>query len=154
MVSRDNVEIFGVNSRMDTINANILTYRLMKLKNIIKARRKNVQIYRKNLKIEEIYIPPCSKQEYNSFVMFIVLAKNRDKLKEYLSSKNIETLVYYGNPLHKHKAYRDKFNDKLSLPISEEVCNNVLALPHHQHITEKEINYVCKNILNFYKKSN
>ena len=151
LVSRDNVEFFGINSRMDTINSNILSYRLKKLKHIISARRKNVEIYRKNLNIKEIIIPPCSKKEFNSFVMFIVLAKNRDGLKNYLSKKNIEALVYYGKPLHKQKAFKDKFIKKLKFPVSERICKEVIALPHHQYMKKSEILYVSDQIKKFYK---
>jgi len=154
LASRDNVEIFGVNSRMDTVNAQILKYRLGRLENIIDRRRKNVNFYREILQIEEIVIPTCAANEKNSFVMFIVLAKERDQLKKYLDSKNIESLVYYSKPLHMHKAYIDKFSDKNNLIKSENITKKVLALPIHQHLNENQINYVCENIKNFYKNIN
>ena len=83
--------------------------------------------------------------------MFLVLCENRDKLKEYLSSKGIETLIYYGTPLHLHKA-SEKFGYKIGdFPIAENQCNKVLALPHHQYITESQIEFVSKHINEFYR---
>ena len=55
MESRDNVKIFGVNSRLDSLHAEILTYRLKKLKSVIKKRRSNVEIYRKYIETEKLY---------------------------------------------------------------------------------------------------
>ena len=92
LVSRDNVEIFGVNSRMDTINSQILKYRLKKLDDVIKRRRKNVEIYRKNLQIDQVNIIKCKEIEYNSFVMFIVLQKIEIDLQVYL--KRIKYRVF------------------------------------------------------------
>ena len=150
LVSRDNVEIFGVNSRMDTINSQILKYRLTKLDSVIKRRRKNVEIYRKNLDIDSVKIIECKKNEYNSFVMFIVLAEDRDNLQVYLKESNIESLIYYSKPLHKHLAYQKSYTEPQDLTKSENLAKKVLALPVHQHLNENQILYVCEKIKEFY----
>lgn len=150
LVSRDNVEIFGVNSRMDTINSQILKYRLKKLDDVIKRRRKNVEIYRKNLQIDQVNIIKCKEIEYNSFVMFIVLAEDRDRLQQFLKESNIESLIYYSKPLHKHLAFQNKFGDLSDLNKSEELTSKVLALPVHQHLEESQILYVCEKVKEFY----
>jgi len=150
LVSRDNVEIFGVNSRMDTINSQILKYRLLKLEDIINRRRENVEIYRKHLNIKEVQIPICSEDEFNSFVMFIVQAEDRDSLQNFLKSHDIESLVYYSKPLHLHTAFKNKFGNINDLPISEKLTKKVLALPIHQHLQKEQIIYVCKKIKEFY----
>ena len=152
LVSRDNVEFFGVNSRMDTVNAEILSFRLKKLKNIIIRRRRNANLYRKLIKTKKIIIPECKKNEYNSFVMFLVLAEKRDQLKNYLSNFGIQTIIYYGNPLHLHKAAKILNYKKGDFPVAEKICKNVLALPHHQHITSKQIEFVSQKINEFYIK--
>jgi len=151
LVARDDVSFFGVNSRMDTINSQILTMRLTKLSNIIKKRRYNVNLYRKYINDKNIFIPECKNYEYNSFVMFIVLAENRDNLKKYLEKFGIQTLIYYGKPLHLHKASKIFGYKKGDYPIAENICNKVLALPHHQYLTKKQIIYVATKINVFYK---
>ncbi len=150
LVSRDNVEIFGVNSRMDTINSQILKYRLLKLESIISRRRHNVEIYRQNLKIDEVLIPKCRNVEFNSFVMFIVLAEKRDELQKYLKEYNIESLIYYSKPLHLHKAFLDKYGNVENLDNSEILTKKVLALPIHQHLKHDQIIYVTDMIKKFY----
>jgi len=154
--SRDNIVIYGVNSRLDVINAEILKFRLKKLNNIIDRRRYNANLYRKLISANEIFIPPEKTAEgfIDSYVMFIVQAKNRDNLKQFLDDNNIETLIYYGTPLHLHEASKKFGHRRGDFPVSERQCDMVLALPHHQHLTDDQISYVAEKINYFYKKIN
>ena len=151
MVERDNAEIFGVNSRMDSLNAEIIRFRLKLLKGVIARRNANVQLYRQQLQIEEIrFTPEPDEKNVDTHVMFIARAKKRDELKLFLKQKGIETLVYYGTPLHLHKACKEISNGVGSLPRSEKICREVLALPHNQYLTVEQIKYVCESIKQFY----
>ena len=104
MKKRDYVDSYGVNSRLDVINAEVLKMRLKKLKSINDKRRLNANIYRKNLNNKFIKIPEDKKNEINSYVMLLSQAEKRDSLQKYLSLNKIQSLVYYGTPLHLHKA--------------------------------------------------
>ena len=149
--SRDNVEFFGLNSRLDVLNAEVLKFRLKKLKFVNQKRRLNASIYRKNLNIDQVKIAPDKKEELNSYVMFLIQAKNRDKLQKYLTKNGIQSLIYYSKPLHKHTASK-KFKLKSGvLPVAEKLARGVLALPHHQNLKKKQILYVCEKIKQFYK---
>ncbi len=152
MKSRDNVHLFGVNSRLDVLNAEVLNFRLKKLKSVIKKRRKNVSIYQKYLDKRYIKTPQDRDNQYSSYVIFLCLCEKRDQLQKYLSSKGIQSLVYYGTPLHKHLASRNIKLNKTSLPISEKLAKKVLALPHHQGLNARQIKSVCKHVNNFYKR--
>ena len=151
LAGRDIVKIFGVNSRMDVVNAEIIKFRLKKLKIVIKKRKRNIQFYKKYLKTDKIKIIPDKKYETNSYVMFITICENRDELKKYLEKHKIQALVYYGTPLHKHIASK-KYTVKNMLKNSELLSSKVLALPHHQNLDEKDIAYVCEKINKFYEK--
>lgn len=148
--SRDNVEFFGLNSRLDVLNAEVLKFRLKKLRDINAKRRNNVSIYRKNLKIKNIKILEDGKNEINSYVMFLIQAEKRDSLQKFLTKKKIQSLIYYSKPLHMHKASKILQVKKGSLPMAEKLANKVLALPHHQNLTKKQILYVCNKIKEFY----
>lgn len=150
-ITRDHVEIFGVNSRLDVINSEVLRFRLKKLKNVIIKRTNNIKLYKKLIKAPEVKIISEDKKTVSSHVMFITLCKNRDNLKSYLEKNGIQTLVYYGTPLHKHVASKKIKLDKVKLPKAEKLCEEVLAFPHHQYLTTKEISFVCKKINEFYK---
>ena len=90
------------------------------------------------------------KNEKNSYVMFINICEKRNELQSYLNSKGIQSLVYYGTPLHLHKASKKLGYKKGDFPNAERICSKVLALPHHQHLKKKEIKYVCESINKFY----
>lgn len=149
--SRDNCIEYGVNSRLDVLNAEILKLRLRRLSSIVEKRRKNVELYRSLIKAPEVYMPEDSEDQYTSYVMFLCLCQDRDKLKEYLNKKGIECLIYYGTPLHLHKAAEKLGYCKGNLPMSELQASQVLALPHHQHLTEDDISYVAETVNRFYQ---
>lgn len=152
LIGREDTEFYGVNSRLDGIHAGVLSLRLKKLKNVIEKRKKNVNLYRKLINAKEFYIIPEKKNEINSYAMFVSLAENRDKLNNYLKNNNIESLIYYGNPLHLHKSSKMAFNYKKGdLPISENICKKVISIPFHQNVTEKEIVHIAKLINKFYQ---
>ncbi len=84
--------------------------------------------------------------------MFINLCEERDQLQEYLKKFNIQTLVYYKNPLYSHKATRYLNINKKKFPVTNKLVKKVLAFPHHQYLKKNEIVFVCKKINDFYKK--
>ena len=145
------MEIFGVNSRLDVINAQIIDFRLSKLKNVIKKRKKNIETYKKHIKAKELKFIEDTKYKINSNTMFIVLCEKRDELKKYLEKFKIQTLVYYGTPLHKHIASKKLIKNK-KITKAEFFAKKVLALPHHQNLKQKDIRYVCDKINKFYEK--
>ncbi len=151
--SRDHITMFGVNSRLDTLNAEVLGFRLQRLKSIITRRQKNANLYRKLIETDFVSLPEESADNRTSdaYVMFLAQVRNRDELKNYLAENNIETMVYYGTPLHLQKASLRFGHKKGDFPVAEEVCDNVLALPINQYLTEDQIGFVAEKINQFYK---
>lgn len=150
--SRDNVVMFGVNSRLDVLSAEVMKFRLAKLNDVIARRRRNANLYRELIKAPEVFIPEERTEEgyVDSYVMFITQAERRDELQSFLRSKGIETLVYYGTPLHLHKAAEGLGYKKGDMPVAEAQCDKVLALPHNQQITEDQVALVSEQINAFY----
>jgi len=147
---RDNVEIIGVNSRLDSLNAEVLNFRLKRLKNIISRRLKNINLYRKLIASKKVHIIEDKKNENNAYVMFITFCEKRDKLQKYLAKFNIQSLIYYKTPLHLHKATKFLGYKKGDFPNAEKFAKKVLSFPHHQYLKRKEIEFVSKKISNFY----
>jgi len=148
--SRDSCVMYGVNSPLDSLNAEVLKFRLQRLKSVVDRRRRNADLYRKLIKQGPIYIPPEKPHEHNSYVMFITQADRRDQLKDYLAERGIESLVYYGTALHLHKAAAKLGYKRGDFPVAEKQCDRVLALPHHQHLTEDQIAYTAETVNKFY----
>ena len=147
---RDDAKIIGVNSRLDSLNAEVLSFRLKKLKNIINRRKKNINYYKKYIKTDKVKILSDGKNEKNAYVMFVVLAENRNKLQEYLKKFNIQSLLYYPTPLHLHKSMKYLGYKKGNLINAERIASKVISFPHHQHLTEKQIKFVSEKINKFY----
>ena len=149
---RDHVVMFGVNSRLDVINAEVLKIRLKKLRQVISKRTKHINLYKKYLKKNKyIKFIKSEKNNLDSNTLFLTMVKKRDLLIKYLKKKKIQTMIYYGTPLHFHPAARKLGYKKGSLPIAEKLTKEVLAFPHHQYLKTSQIKYVCKEINNFYK---
>ena len=151
LAGRDKVEIFGVNSRLDTIHAAVLSFRLSKLKKIINKRKQNIKLYKKYISTNQIRFINDDYNSTSSFTIFNILCNKRDELKKYLDKSGIQSLIYYGKPLHIHKPMKKYKYKKGDFPNAERLSKKVLALPHNQYITERQIKYVSEKINNFYK---
>ena len=84
----------SLNARMDTVQAAILIYKLKYIKDIINKRKKNARYYSKHLK-NIIDIPYEKNYEYDVYYTYTIKAKDRDKLKDYLFNKGIETKIHH-----------------------------------------------------------
>jgi len=148
--SRDNCVMFGVNSRLDVLNAEVLKFRLTRLKSVIDRRRRNADIYRRIIKPGHVQIPEEKPHEVVSYVMFIVQADERDRLQKFLAEHGVETLVYYGTALHLHKAAASLGYKRGDFPVAERQCSRVLALPHMQYLAEDQVAYAAELVNKFY----
>ncbi len=147
---RDNTVIFGVNSRLDVLSAEVLKYRLTRLKGVIEKRRRNANIYRKIIKPGHVFIPDEKPHETVSYVMFLVQADDRDGLQAYLADHGVQTLVYYGTALHLQKAAAKLGYKRGDFPVAERQCDRVLGLPHMQYLSEDQVGYAADLINKFY----
>src|SRR5690606_26778803 len=89
--SRDDCVMYGVNSRLDVLNAEILKYRLTRLDDVIARRRANVGQYRVLLDREHVFIPDEGPDERVAYVMFLVQAADRDALQAHLAEKGVQS---------------------------------------------------------------
>ena len=144
------MEIIGLNSRLDSLHAEILSFRLRKLKSIIDKRRKNINFYKKYLKTNKVKIINNNKKQIDTNVMFVTYCEDRDNLQNYLKKNKIQSLIYYKTPLHLHKATSYLGYKKGSFPIAEKLAKKVLSFPHHQYLKESQIKFICKKINSFY----
>lgn len=117
----------GVNSRLDEIQAAMLRVKLKYLDNEIKKRREIANYYLENIKKENIILPTVRTEDNHVWHLFVVRAKKRYELQEYLNNNQIQTLIHYPIPPHKQNAYKE-WNNK-NYPISEQIHNEVLSLP-------------------------
>ena len=87
MTKRDTIFRFGYVSRMDSLQASFLTFKLKSLNLVINKRRKNYEIYKKNLDRKNLYFPEELKNQFNTYHTFVVQTKFRDKLKNFFKKR-------------------------------------------------------------------
>lgn len=151
MVDRNKVKNFGHVSRMDNLQAAVLNYRIKNLNSVIKRRRQNVELYKKYLNKDKIFIPPEKENQFNTYHTFVIQVNKRDKLKEYLLKNNITTAIHYPVPIHLQPASKFLGYKKGSFKKTEEQSKRILTLPINQFLTEREIKYICQKINFFFK---
>lgn len=117
----------GVNSRLDEIEAAILSVKLKYLDEENAARRKAVREYLAGIRNDALALPYAKSDEGHVWHVFTVRTKNRDALQKYLTEKGIETIIHYPVPPHKQPAYKE-WNTQ-SYPITEEIHATILSLP-------------------------
>ena len=151
LVDRNYIENFGFVSRMDSLQAGILLFRLRNLYDNIEKRRKNADYYANNIEKNKVYIPFEKNNYYNTYHTFVIQCDYRDKLKEYLLSKGIETAIHYPIPIHLQSAARSLNYKKGDFPNAEKQSSKILSLPVNQFLVEKQLEYITHCINEFYK---
>lgn len=149
--NRNELEIFGYNSRLDTIQAAIGFKMLDKLDNLTKIRRENARIYDEGLKnISQIQIPKREKGNKQNFQLYSFLCKNRDGLIKYLNKFSIDAKIHYPKPMHLQKPVVKAKYHKGEFSNAIKIANNIISLPVHEYINRREIKFVINKIKNFY----
>jgi len=134
----------GRNSRLDEIQAAVLSVKLKYLDEEVNLRKNFSKLYIENIKNNKIKLPIISDWDANVFHLFPILCKERDKLQQYLTENGIQTLIHYPIPPHKQECYCDW--DNMSLPITERIHNEELSLPISQVMTDAEVMKVIEII--------
>ena len=98
--------LIGFNTRLDALQAGILSVKLPKLDRWIEKRNCNADIYYKELKDTSLTMPKIINEAVSGFNMFVVQSVNRDELVDKLKEKGISTGVYYPVPMHMQKVYK------------------------------------------------
>lgn len=152
MTDRDHISMWGINTRLQPIQAVVASRVLDTIEDLIAARNRNARQLDNGLKgLEDFIRPPQRPSGYREvYQLYLVTAKRRDQLASYLIEHSIEAKVHYPLPLHLQKAAIDLGYKRGAFPISERQAGEILTLPAHQHITSDQIDYMIKTIHSFY----
>jgi len=145
-----NVKHIGYNARLDTLQAAVLIAKMNRVEEFNIKRRNIADCYNKNLKgIKEILLPGSLLDAYHVYNQYTLrfLNNRRNEVQNKLKSKGVSTAVYYPVPLHKMNVFRSRCKMARGLQESEKACNQVISIPIEPLLTEDEINYVSKTIV-------
>ena len=139
--------VIGFNSRLDNIQAAILSIKLKKLDEWTEKRREIVNRY--NLALKDVAIIPKEqdkvKHVYHWYVIRVKKVK-RDKLLNFLNENGIESRVYYPVPLHLQQCYKELGYNEGDFPEAERASLETLALPLFPEIDDNQKNYVIDTV--------
>lgn len=133
----------GVNSRLDEMQAAMLSVKLKHLDVEIKRRREVASAYTKGIKNPLVTLPindldsDVSNFEQHVWHVFVIRCEKRDALQKHLAEQGIQTLIHYPIPPHKQQAYKEL--EDSNFPVSELIHEQVLSLPIGPTITDGQI---------------
>ena len=149
LIDRDTAPTWGIVSRMDELQAAILSLRLTTLSGKIERRRANAALYRDCLDPDHVFHAPCRDGDYNTFHTFVVQVAERDKLRQYLSDHDVSTAIHYPVPIHLQPCARDLGWGLGDVPVVEAQAGRILSLPVHEHLSENDIKFVADTVNHF-----
>jgi dTDP-4-amino-4,6-dideoxygalactose transaminase len=152
-------EEFGWNSRLDAIQAAVLRVKLPYVEKWNRQRREHAAVYDRLLTQSgltsatgdaPVRVLATTPQAHHVFHQYVIRARRRDDLRQFLADRKIGTEVYYPSPLHLQPVFAYLGYCEGDLPESERAAREVLALPMFPELTEDEQQWVVEGIAEFY----
>jgi dTDP-4-amino-4,6-dideoxygalactose transaminase len=151
LADRTTVDEWGYVSRMDALQAAILSWRLEHLDTIVARRREIAARYQHSFaSSEQVFAPPCRAPEFNTFHTFVIQVDRRDELQQHLLADGIKTTIHYPVPIHLQPAARDFGHHPGDFPQTERQATRILTLPVNQYLTDDEVDRIAAEVLAFY----
>lgn len=147
--------IKGWNSRLDTLQAAVLSVKLKYLDMWNQRRQKIAQHYlsymnpKKNDRFVLPFVDPANDPIWH---LFVVRTKKRKTFMTYLEEKGISTLIHYPLPPYKQVAYKELINTVRRFPITNDVSDEVVSLPIGPHVSQEQAEFVVDTVNMFIKK--
>ena len=147
------VVMWGFNSRLDNLQAAYLDFQFKNYQRVVDRRRGIAGLYQNRLRnMPELVLPPAPGSEpdhYDVFQNYEIEAERRDELKAFLKEKGIGTLIQWGGkPLHQFR----NLGFTQSLPKTDRLFTRCLMLPMNMSLADEDVDYVCDQITEFYRK--
>jgi dTDP-4-amino-4,6-dideoxygalactose transaminase len=148
-------EVLGVNSRLDAIQAAVLSVKLKHLDGWAEGRRRNATCYRQLFEQRGLanclILPTEPAGSHHIFNQYTIRSSQRDELRAFLTEKGIPSEIYYPYPLHLQKAFAYLGHRSGDFPESERACQEVLSLPIYPELGEDRLHLVVDAIAEFYR---
>ena len=138
----------GVNSRLDELQAALLSVKLKHLDKDTQRRREIADYYLDNINNKNIILPKVDNKVSHVWHLFVLRTNDRDKLQKFLLENEIQSMIHYPIPPHKQDAYKE-WKD-LTFPITEKIHAEVLSIPMSPVLTEEETTKIVA-VLNRYE---
>ncbi|MEO6003573.1 MAG: DegT/DnrJ/EryC1/StrS family aminotransferase [Opitutus sp.] len=147
------VVVWGLNSRLDNLEAAYLDFQLKDYPQVASRRRAIATLYQNRLgACQQVKLPPAPGSEPDHFDIFQnyeIEAESRDALKDHLKAKGVGTLIQWGGKaVHQFK----KLGFTQNLPRTDALFTRLLMLPMNMSLSDDDVNYVADTVLEFYRR--
>ncbi|OEF96821.1 DegT/DnrJ/EryC1/StrS family aminotransferase [Desulfuribacillus alkaliarsenatis] len=143
--------MIGYNSRLDALQAAMLSVKLKSIDTWNDARIEKAMRYNEAFKNTPLVLPFKESDRRHVYHLYILQADNRQDLIEYLAKHGIATGIYYPVPLHQQEVYKHLGYELGSLPVAERMAERTFAIPLYPELTDSDQDYVIDTILKYYK---
>lgn len=151
LADRDTCVQWGLNARIDSLQAKLVSVGLTHLDSWNADRRKNAARYQNGLE-KFARVPAESKNIFSVYHNFVIQTNQRDALAHYLLERNIDARVHYPIPLHLQPAAKNLGYKMGDFPVAERLAVEMLSLPIYAELTDESIDYVIANIRKFFTR--
>ncbi len=153
MVSRDEIAIWGVNQRLQTVQAVVANHILDRVNPWIDRRIEIAARIDKGLgDLRQVTLPPRPANRRNAFTLYMIRVERRGALIRHLAGGGVEAKVHYPIPLHLQPAARDLGYRAGDFPMAEAQAADLMTLPGHQFLTDAEVDYMIDRVRGFYRR--
>ncbi len=143
-------DLKGFNSRLDTVQAAILSVKIRKLEGWNQARVQSAALYTRLLEGVPVETPAAKGDVRHVYHLYVIRTKKRDRLLSHLNRHGISAGIHYPVPVHLLKAYRELGYGRGDFPVTERYARQVISLPMYPEITPGQIEYVVDTIKGFF----
>ncbi len=138
----------GYNSRLDTLQAAVLSIKLKHLEKWNNMRRRNAKIYNAMLKpADNIITPEESGYARHVYHVYAVRVKDRDRVVNELRENKISAIVHYPVPLHLQEVFSGLGYKNGDFPVAEKIAHEVISLPMYPHLKERQIKFIADTLI-------
>ncbi len=140
-------DVVGYNSRLDALQAAVLSVKLTKLDEWNETRRQRAHLYTRLLADSGVITPVEHGLGTHIYHLYVVRSRRRDELMKFLSERGIATLIHYPVPIHRQKAFASaQFGP---LPVTERIASEILSLPMFPEMSEDNVREVATAVIEF-----
>ena len=149
--SRDEMEILGYNSRLDSVQAVVGKWVLRRAEDIVAKRIANAAYYDAAFReVPEVRLPPRRNRTKNVYLLYMIFAEDRDRLYQYCLNHGVEAKIHYPIPVYKQEALRHLGYGPGDFPVTDRHAREIISFPVDQHLRRAEQDYVIETVRGFY----
>ena len=137
----------GYNSRLDNLQAAVLSAKLVHLNTWNEQRNEIAMAYKERLAdLKEIVLPTVGTDNFHVWHLFVIQLLNREKMMEHLTNHDVGFGIHYPTPIHLHGAFSYLGKKSGDFPISEQLARTILSIPMFPGMTTEQIDYVSETL--------